>query len=131
MSDPLLQILKTSRKQRAIIALLQCPTKEKAAEAAGVHPSTLRRWLQQPDFREDLRQAGREAHSQSMRRLQHAAQPAVTMLLRIMTDTTTPASVRVRAIATILSQGDKAFEYEDIEERVSLLEQVARAKLIK
>lgn len=131
MSDPLLQNLKTSRKQRAIIALLQYPTTDKAAEAVGVHPSTLRRWLRQPGFREALLQARREVFSQSMGRLQHAAQPAVTMLMRIMADTNTPASVRVRAIDTILSQAGKALEFEDIEGRVSLLEQVARAKLIK
>jgi hypothetical protein len=131
MSDLLLQNLRTSRKQRAIIALLQYPTTEKAAEAVRRHPTTLRRWLREPEFREALLQARREEHSQSMGRLQHAAQPAVTMLLRIMADTNTPASVRVRAIGTILSQAAKALELEDIEGRVSSLEQVARTKSIK
>ena len=62
-----------TRKTRALQALLQYGTKEKAAQEAGISVVTLWRWLKQPPFQEALHQARREAFSQSTGRLQQAS----------------------------------------------------------
>ena len=113
-----------SRKERAIMALLQYPTLEKAAEAVSVHPVTLWRWCRQPEFHEALLNARREAFSQSVGRLQQASSAAVGTLLRIMADNNAPASSRVRAAHCVLDQSQKALSLEDLELRVKHLEKL-------
>ena len=52
---------------------------------------------------------------------------AATTLLKTMIDPNTPASVRVRAAECVMNQATKAIEIEDIEVRVTQLEQAAEA----
>jgi transposase-like protein len=125
MSDQSTKTPQTSRRDRAILALLENPTLEKAAEVVGVHPTTLRRWLRQPDFHQALQQARHEAFSQSMRRLQQGANPAVGTLFRIMADAGTPASSRVRAAQCVLELCRNNIELEDIEVRLARLESLS------
>ena len=75
---------KCSRKNgwdRAIVALLQGATMEKAAKAAGVDPGTLYRWQKNLAFQEALREARREVFGQAMGRLPQAANTAVETIL--------------------------------------------------
>jgi hypothetical protein len=58
-------------------------------------------------------------------RLQQATSAAATTLLKTMTDPNAPASVRVRAADSIFSHAAKAIEIEDIDARVTALEQTA------
>jgi hypothetical protein len=50
---------------------------------------------------------------------------AVSVLAKIMLDTTAPASTRVRAADSVLDHAAKAIEIEDIEVRVAELERAA------
>lgn len=111
-----------SRKEKAIVALLQHATVEKAAEAVGIHPSTLWRWLKQPKFQQALRAARREAFSRSIARLQQASSAAVATLMRIMADPEAPAGSRVRAAQCVVELSQKGFECEDLEVRIAQLE---------
>jgi hypothetical protein len=114
-----------NRQDRAIQALLEHPTIEKAAAAIGVSSVTLWRWMQQPDFQARLRAARRQAYSQTVARLQQASSAAVGTLLRVMTDQGAPAASRVRAADSVLDHAAKAVELEDLEVRVSDLERAA------
>jgi len=105
------------------VALLEQPTIEKAAEAAGVHPTTLRRWLRQAEFQDALRQARREKYSQAMGLLHLGTAAAVAHLLKIMRDPNQPGSTQVRAIDCVLNRVAKAIEIEDILARLTALEQ--------
>jgi hypothetical protein len=117
---------KSSRKQEeAIAALLTQRTVEDAARAVGLGVRTLLRWLQQPEFKAAYRQARREAFSQSIARLQQASGAAVSTLLKVMVDSNTPASTRVRAADSILNHAASSMELEDIEVRVAELERAA------
>jgi hypothetical protein len=117
---------KSSRKQEeAIAALLIQRTVEDAARAVGLGVRTLLRWLQQPEFKAAYRQARREAFSQSIARLQQASGAAVSTLLKVMVDSNTPASTRVRAADSILNHAASSMELEDIEVRVAELERAA------
>ena len=114
-----------NRVDRAILALLEHTTADKAAAAIGVSYVTLWRWMQQDEFQVRLRSARRQAFSQSVARLQQASSAAVGTLLRVMTDQAAPAASRVRAADSVLDHAARAIELEDIEVRLSGLERDA------
>jgi hypothetical protein len=98
---------------------------EEAARAAGIGVRTLLRWLKLPEFQAAYRHARRDAFGQAIARLQQGTSPAATTLLKIMIDPSVPASVRVRAADSVLNHAAKAIEIEEIEARVTALEQAA------
>jgi hypothetical protein len=117
---------KLGRKQEeAIAALLTQRNVEEAANAAGIGVRTLLRWMKLPEFQTAFRQARREAFGQAIARLQQGTAAAATTLLKIMIDQSTPPSVRVRAADSVFNHAAKAIEIEDIEARVTALEQAA------
>jgi hypothetical protein len=119
---------KLPRKQEeAVAALLSQRNIEDAARIAGVGTRTLLRWLKLPEFQATYRQARRAAFGQSIARLQQASSAAVAALLKVLVDPNTPASSRVRAADCVLDHAAKAIEIEDIEVRVTQLEQAAEA----
>jgi len=67
------------------------------------------------------------AFRQSVARLQQASTAAVSTLLKVMVDPSTPPSTKVRAADSVLSHSAKAIEIEDIEARVSELERTTEA----
>ena len=113
------------KKEEAIAALLTQRSVEDAARSVGIAPATLLRWLKQPEFQAAYRQARRDAFSQSIARLQQASGAAVSTLLKVMVDTNTPASTRVRAADSILNHAASSMELEDIEVRVAELERAS------
>ena len=118
---------RSGRKERAVLALLEQPTVEKAAATVGISDVTLWRWLRTPEFQKAYREAHREAFSQCVARLQNASSAAVGTLLRVMLDRDAPAASRVRAADCVLNHATKAIELEDIEVRVSELERTAES----
>jgi hypothetical protein len=102
------------RWDAAILALLQNSTREKAAEAAGIDPATLYRWLQNPKFQEALLAARREVFGQAMGRLQQASLTAVDTLIGIMDDTGVAPAGRVQASRCVLDLSRKSLELDDI-----------------
>lgn len=115
---------KVRQRERLILALLQQPSLEKAAAAAGISTVTAWRISKTPEFQEEYRKARREAFAQSVARLQHATGAAVSTLLKVMVDKDSPAASRVRAADSVLGHAAKAIEIEDIEVRVAALEWV-------
>jgi hypothetical protein len=119
---------KFSRKmEEAVAALLTQRNQEEAARAVGIGTATLLRWQKEPEFQAAYRAARRAAHAQSVARLQQATSAAVTTLLKVMVDPSTPPSTKVRAADSVLDHSAKAIEIEDIEARVSELERAAEA----
>jgi hypothetical protein len=117
---------KFSRKmEAAVAALLTQKNQEEAARAAGISVATLLRWQKVPEFQKAYREARRDAHNQSIARLQHATSAAVSTLLKVMVDPNTPPSTKVRAADSVLDHSAKAIELEDIDARLVALEQAA------
>ena len=112
------------KKEEAIVALLTHRTIDDAAKASGIATKTLLRWLQIPEFEAAYRKARRAGFSQCVARLQQASSAAVSTLLKVMVDPNTPAASRVRAAGCVLDHATKALEVEDLEVRVTQLEQV-------
>jgi hypothetical protein len=93
-------------------ALLTQRNVDEAARTTGIGTRTLLRWLKLPEFQAAYREAQREAFGQSNRRFAKGIQRR-------------QASTRVRAAESILTHSAKAIEIDDIEARVSALEQAA------
>jgi hypothetical protein len=81
--------------------------------------------MKEPEFDAAYRDAKRAAFRQSVARLQQASGAAVSTLLKVMVDPSTPASTKVRAADSVLDHSAKAMELEDIEARVAELERAA------
>ena len=113
------------KKEAAIAALLSQRNQEEAAQTAGVSKRTLNRWLGMPAFQAAYRDARRAAMSQANARLQQTASAAVSALLKVMVDPSTPASVRVRAADCVLARGNQGLENEDLDVRLAALERAA------
>ncbi len=79
------------KKEGAIAALLTQPNLEAAARAIGIGTTTLVRWQKDPEFDAAYRAARRAAFGQSIARLQQACGAAVSVLLKVMVDPSTPA----------------------------------------
>jgi hypothetical protein len=113
------------KKEEAIVALLTHRTMEEAARSIGVDPKTLFRWMKEPEFDKAYCAAKRAAYGQSIARLHHLSSAAVSTLGKVMLDPSTPPSTKVRAADSILDHTAKAIEIEEIEARVTALEQAA------
>jgi len=115
------------KMDEAIMALLTHQSIDAAARAIDVAPTTLLRWMKDPEFDAGYRSARRAAFGQSVARLQQATGAAVSVLLKVMLDSATPSSVRVRAADSVLDHSAKAIELEDLEVRIAELERAAGA----
>ena len=113
--------------EEAVAAMLTQRNVEEAARSVGISTATLMRWQKEPEFQQAYRAARRAAHGQSIARLQQATSAAVSTLLKVMVDASTPASTKVRAADSVLNHSAKAIEIEDIEVRVSELERAVEA----
>ena len=103
-----------------------CPLKNQAeaARVAGVDPSTLKRWMRLPEFIEEYRRARWEVVEQAYARIQQNTPAAAQVLLKLMVDTATPASGRIRAALGTFGLAREALDL-DIETRVAALELAA------
>lgn len=115
------------KQAQALEALLQGLPTARAAAAAGVNERTLRRWVREPAFRSALLEARREAFAQAVGLTQRYAPVAVSTLLKVMNDSTAPASAKVTAAAVVLKFGREGIELDDLAERVDALERAAKA----
>jgi len=112
----------TRKMEVAVAAVLSQRNLEEAARVAGVGIATLMRWQKLPEFQKALRKARREALSQTIGRLQQGSSAAATTLLKVMLDQHTPASTKVRASDSVINHALRAFEMEDVLERLADLE---------
>lgn len=116
------------KKEQAIAALLSQRGIEEAARVAGIAATTLRRWLRLPDFQAEYLQARRDVVLQTNARIQQNSGAAAAVLLKLMVDPATPASVKARASQCILDHANKSLELEDLEVRLQRLEELERDK---
>jgi hypothetical protein len=117
---------KFNRKmEAAIAAILTHKNLEEAAGAAGVSVATLLRWQKLPEFQKEFRKAKRAVHAQAMARLQQATGPAVSTVLRVMSDPQTPPATKMRAGQIVIELSLKFIDQEDILARIEQLEAAA------
>ncbi|MCI8524341.1 MAG: hypothetical protein HFF17_00095 [Oscillospiraceae bacterium] len=116
----------TPKQQKALVALLTQPTKEKAAAAAGITSKTLRNYLDDPEFQAEYRKAFAGLVENATRKVQQTLEPAVAVLKDIMEDSGENGQVRVTAARSVLEYGLRMTEQLDILERIKALEEEVR-----
>lgn len=104
----------TERKQKALAALITYPTREKAAEAAGITSKTIRQYLQDPEFKEAYEKAFAGLVETATRQAQQSLTPALFTLRSIAQDKSQGASVRIQAARALLEYGLRLTEMTDI-----------------
>jgi hypothetical protein len=112
------------KKEAAIAALLSEKNHAEAARVAGIDLSTLKRWMRMPEFIEQWRRARWEVVEQAYARVQQNTPSAASVLLKLMVDSATPASGRIRAALGVFGLSREALDME-IEARVAALEAAA------
>ena len=113
----------TRNQRKAVASLLKYKTIGEAAEAVGINPRTLHRWLGDPGFRLVLSQAEGEAIDLITRRLLVMGDKALDSIEGVLDCPDQPgASNRRLAALAILGQLLKLRELRNIESRLTDLE---------
>jgi len=111
---------KRSSTDRALVALLESNSIRDAARACRLSEETIYRYLRDPDFIKNYREARRQTVEAAISKLQAAANDAVETLERNL-HCHNPA-VEVRTAQIILENAFKGVELLDITERIERLE---------
>jgi AcrR family transcriptional regulator len=95
----------TPVQAQVVAALAQGSTVTAAAQAAGLHRTTVYQWLKsQPEFATALKEARREFAAQLRDSLDELSALALSTLRSLLEDPATPASVRLRTALAILER---------------------------
>lgn len=111
------------RHEQAILALMTEPTVIKAAEVTGVTPQTLYNWLNDPEFKAAYKAVRSQTMDQAITQIQRNVDLAINTLVKVMISDLTRDAARVRAAIAILDMAFKAYEIEQITERLTELEE--------
>ena len=117
----------THRQEKFMMALLACATITQAAQTVPIAEITAVRWLKEPAFQAAYRTARRHVVEHAIAQVQQATGEAVETLRSVMQDPEAPASARVSAAKAVLDTAVKAVELENLEARITALEQQAKA----
>lgn len=112
----------TPKQQKALLALLTNPTKEKAAAAAGITAKTLRGYLADPEFQAEYKKAFAGLVEDATRQAQQAIAPALSTLREIVEETGENAQARISAARSLLEYSMKLTETTDILTKLDALE---------
>jgi hypothetical protein len=110
-------------RARAVTALVTTESLTAAATASGLSERTLRRYLAEPEFRQQYRAAAREQAQQAASAVLAASLKAVEVLAQCM-DTGTPAT-KTRAARVVLDLALRIVD-DDVAARLDLLEAEVR-----
>lgn len=112
----------SQRQQRALMALLEQPSKAAAAQAAGISPRTLRDYLADPAFAAELQRLQGGQISDAAQRGRQSMTGAMDALRNVMDDGSQSGQTRVQAARSILEYSLKLDERENILKRLDELE---------
>lgn len=117
----------TPKQQKALLALLTNPTKEKAAAAAGITSKTLRGYLADPEFQAEYRKAFAGMVEDATRQAQQAIAPALSTLREVV-DSGESSQFRISAARSILEYSLKLTEQNDILAKLQELEKAVERR---
>ena len=104
----------TPKQAKALAALLTQPTKEKAAAAAGIGLTTLKRYRADPEFQAEYQKAVSEMIEDAAALAKQSLNPALSCLREIVEDGDETATARIQAARSILEYGLRLTEIVDI-----------------
>ena len=111
--------------EKIMAALIACGSVRAAARAVGVSETTVRARLNDPDFRKEYETAKGAVLEEACDSLSARLTHAVDVLVEVLDNTQTPATVRVSAADSLLRHGLRYIEMGNILLRLDALEQRA------
>jgi hypothetical protein len=117
----------TARQEHAIVALLTASSIAEAAEQRGIGERTLLRRLKDATFQTAYRAARRAVFQQVLIQVQQTTSMAVETFRKVMADATASPSAKVSAAKAVMEIAIKAVELEDLDARMTALEQRLKA----
>ena len=117
---------KTTNKEKALAALLECASIAEAAKSCGLSQETIYRYLREKEFVSDYRAARRQVVENSITQLQRATSEAVETLRRNLSCESPQAEIRAAQI--ILENAVKGVELIDVIERLEILENAVESE---
>ena len=118
----------TTRQKKAIAALISCKNNQEAAKAVGVGYRTITRWLTDDLFLAELRKAEAAIISGAVRSMIDDLPRNSEVMREIREKQRTPEYVKLRAAQLIDQSLRKWREIQDIEERLTAIEQMVLDK---
>jgi len=109
------------RREQAAVCLARGMSTDATGEAVGASGRTVRRWREEPDFKEQVAANRQAMRAEAAAALGSAAREAVDVLCACLQDDS--AHVRVRAALGILSALPSIVEHVEFEERLTAIEQ--------
>jgi len=109
-----------TKQLRAIQGLLQEASIKKAAKKAGVSRSSIRRWMEMPEFKTELDRRRLELFNEGLNLLKLSTKKAALKLLEFLNGK--DKALSRWASKEILNFAIKAAEIQDIEQRLEKLE---------
>ncbi len=112
----------THQQHLAIAEILTASNLEEARRRIKIAKGTLYKWLHDPAFQTELRRQRQAAVDCTFERLKAGLTQAVDKLLELLQADDLPG-IQLRAAQTLLDQGIKAIELQELESRLETLEQ--------
>ena len=112
----------TPRQRSALPIIAASPTMAQAARASGIGQTTLYRWIEDDEFREELTRLREESAQVARRELQGLMLRSVSVLADAMEDS--DKAVRLRAARYAMSFAVRICEIEALRKQVQELEEV-------
>ena len=114
------------KKRAAISALMTTSTVRQAAEKSGLSEKTIRNYLDDAEFRRELRDAAAERTNAISRQLTDISTEALTFLDIIIRSDEVPPTAKISAIRTALEYSLKFYELSDITRQIEELRDAIR-----
>ena len=112
----------THKQTQALAALLTQPTKEKAAKAAGIGLTTLKRYLADPEFQEEYQKAVSDLIEDAATAAKQSLNPALSCLRKIVTREDVTDANKIAASRSLIEYGLRLIETFDIMRKIDELE---------
>ena len=109
------------RQQSALPSIAAAPSFAQAVRASGIPDSTLRRWLEDDHFRDELTRLREESAALARQELQGLMLRSVSVLAEALEDT--DKAVRLRAARYAMSFANKVSDSQEILKKIDSLEQ--------
>ena len=111
------------KRDEFLIAMLEATTTKQAWEMAGINRNTAYNYLKDEEFKKELQARRSEVLRDSIHHLQMNLSTCTRVLMEIVTDAGTPASVKVQAINSVFSNYKNLTETIELRERIEKLEE--------
>ena len=112
---------RTTKKSKAIVALLSGKTNSQAAQSAGVTERTIYRWLSEQSFQTELREAERQMIESATRQMSSLQEKAINILEQLLESQDVSPHTRLSTANSILRLS-LAYRDRNIERRLYELE---------